>query len=462
MRRQFAWNFAAQTVGLILPPLLLIVLARILEPSDFGVFALLMVVISLIQAVSLSPIGEVIIKSDREDIGDFIFTLQFTVGVIFSILLFANANNVARIFDNADLALPLRVSCLLLLISPLVDTAIRMSMRKISFKAVFVRRVVSPVGNALISIPLAIYGAGYWALIWGQISGIVISATVVVAMGGWKPSLNFQVKMFLADLRFTWQMILQSMVRWIRSQSDKALLGMYIPAAGMGQYDLARKFAGMPFAVIVQPVAQVLYAVLADQIRQQKDIRELFLISQRRVLMVTLPLCAIMVINANGIIAFVLGAKWLEISSIFIIFSIVGALSSFVGSNMEVFKAKGQPEIMTRFMLVRALFTLPIFLWLAPMGITELSYGVLGLAIVFGPLNLLLTIRLLKINIANYLADIVTIPAILAFVISVANLLILQLEFSSWKLLLINLSISGLIMLAAGFYWERDLFRRNR
>ena len=193
MRRQFAWNFAAQAVGLVLPPLLLIALARILEPSDFGVFALLTIVISAIQSLSTAPLGEVIVKAEEDAIGDFIFTLQLTTGILASLLLLAGADLVAGVFNKPELASPLRVSCLLLLIAPLVDTAIRMNMRQIAFKAVFVRRVVTPLANALISIPLALKGAGYWALVLGQIGGLFIAALVVLAMGGWRPRLNLQL-----------------------------------------------------------------------------------------------------------------------------------------------------------------------------------------------------------------------------------------------------------------------------
>ena len=462
MRSQFVWNIAAQAVGLVLPPLLIIVLARILEPSDFGVFALLMVVISVIQAVSLSPLGEVIIKSNREDIGDFIFSLQFIVGMVFSGMLLIGAGQVSEIFGKPELALPLQVSCLFLLISPLVDTAIRMSMRKIAFKAVFVRRVISPVANAFISIPLALYGVGYWALVWGQLSGIVVAAFVIVAIGGWRPRLNFQFDQFVADLWFTRQMILQSMVRWIRSQSDNAILGVYNSASGLGQYDLARKFAGMPFAVIVQPVAQVLYAVMADRIRRNEEIGTLFLISQRRVLMISLPLCTMMLMNAEGIIIIVLGVKWVEILPIFVVMAMAGALSSFVGLNMEVFKAKGKPQIMTRFMLVRAAFTVPVFLWLAPKGIYELSFGVLGLGMVFSPVNVWLTLRLLGVQISQYLIEVLSRPILVAIAVYAAGIAIAQMQIGQWQVTILNLIIASFIMLAAGLYWERDLFKWKR
>ncbi len=460
MREQFAWNFAAQAVGLVLPPLLIVILARILEPSDFGVFALLMVVISVIQSMSLSPLGEVIIKSDREDIGDFIFSLQLVIGIAFSVVLFLGADLVAGLFNKPELASPLRVSCLLLLISPLVDTAIRMSMRKIAFKAVFVRRVVSPIANAFVSIPLAIYGVGYWALVWGQISGIVVAAFVIVAMGGWQPHFNLKFKFFQKELLFSWQMLLQSASRWARAHSDKAILGFHISLDTLGQYDMARLLAVLPFTSIINSVSQVIYAVMADRIRRGEDISELFLLAQRRVLMVTLPLCVIMMFNAEGLIAVILGEKWLGISDVFVVMVLVGAIYSSIGFNVEVFKAMGKPDIMTNLMLVNAIFALVTFIWLAPKGVYAISIGILGLSVVFSPLNGYLTLRLLGVRFLDYFAYVTLRPALIAITVTIANYSLDYLALGHLQATVMKVAIGGIIVFAASFYWERGMFTR--
>ena len=462
MRRQFAWNFAAQGVGLILPPLLIIALARILEPADFGIFALLTIVIAAIQTVTLGPLGEVVVQSKREDIGDFIFTAQLLLGMLLATLLLVLADPLAAFFRKPELAAPLRVSSLLLLINPFVDTAIRISMRKIAFKAVFVRRVVTPLGNAMISIPLALTGWKYWALVWGQIGGFVAAALVVLAMGDWRPRLNFDYRKSMDDLRFSGQMVLQGMVRWVRSQSDKAILGYHISLDALGQYDMTRRLAGIPFAAIVDPVTQVMYSIMSEKVRRGEEIHQLFLLAQRRVLMITLPLCVLLVMNAQGLVTFILGAKWLDISQMFMLLVMVGALSSLVGGNTEVFKAKGKPKMMTQFMLVRAAFTVPVFLLLAPNGIYSLALGALGLACIFGPINVYLTLRLLGVCIIDYLRQVLLRPILVAGGVAAANLALLRLPLEQLACTLLNVGVSGGIVLATILYWERDLFRRRR
>lgn len=461
MRQQFAWNFAAQAIGIILPPLLIIALARILEPSDFGVFALLSITIGALQAVSLGPLGEVIVKSDQEEIGNFIFTLQLMLGVVISMMLLASADYIAELFKKPELANPLRVSCLLFLVSPLVDTAIRLNMRRISFKAVFIRRVVTPVANAMISLPLAFYGAGFWALVWGQIGGTLAAGLVVLSMGGWRPRLNLDFHRFTDDLRFGWQMVLILSMRWTSNQSDKAILSYNdVSAASLGYYDMARRLAGIPFAVVVDSIAQVMYAVMADRIRRNQTVVELFMLAQRRALMITFPLCVILTVNAEDLIVMALGEKWGEISTLFTIFVIASFIGSVMPISNEAFKALGKPHIISWFMLARAIATLGMLLILAPLGMQTLALGILGLMCVFAPINVMLCLRLLDISARKFISYVLLRPAITAMVILAVTFPLKTFYPESIPATLLNLMISAVIMLAAGYYWERDLFVR--
>lgn len=462
MRQQFIWNFAANGVGLVLPPLIVIVLARILEPADFGIFALLTIIMAAIQTTISGPLGEVVVQSNRENIGDQVFTLQLLLGLLSAAILFWSAEPLATFFGKPELASPLRLYSLLPIINAFLDTAIRISMRKIAFKVVFVRRVVTPLANAMIAIPLAIYGFKYWSLVWGQIGGYAFAAAVVLALGNWRPRLSFNYKDSMGDVRFSFQMVLQGIVRWVRSQSDKAILGYHVTLDGLGQYDIARQLSGIAFAAIVDPVAQVMYSVMSDKVRRGEEIHSLFLLAQRRVLLVTLPLSALLLLNAEGVVMFILGDKWHSITPLFSVMVVTGAIYSLVGGNIGVFKALGKPKVMTNFMLVQATFALPIYLLLAPKGIYAVAIGVVGLFAIFSPVNIYLTLRVLRVGVIKYLNQVLLIPALVASVVALVNWALLQLPLDQVIGMLINVCASGLIVLTAALYWERDLFGFGR
>lgn len=459
MRQQFAWNFAAQAVGLVLPPLLLVILARLLDPSDFGVFALVLMILAALQTVTVSPLNEAIIKSEREDIGHFMFTAQLIIGCICAGLLYFLADSLATLFKKPELVAPLRISGLTFLIVPFVNSAISVSMRQISFKAVFIRKIVTPLANACVSIPMALSGMGYWALVWGQIAGFSVAGFVIIWVGAWKPRLNFNFKDSLEDFKFCGQMALQGFVRWTNSQSDTAILGYHVPFSELGKYDMAGKMASLPFLVLARPVAQVLYPIMSQRHRLGENIHDLYLMSQRRVLMLSAPIAVMIFINAEGIVLGVFGEAWMAVIPILAVLTVVGVATVMVSGNIEVFMAKGVPKTMTKFMFVRAMSTVPVFLWLAPKGIMAVSLGVLGLTLFFSPISVFLTTRLLGIKIKTYIYQVVKRPIIAMFAVALSNIALLQLPLGLLLGTFINLAVGGMIVLASVFYWERDVFK---
>lgn len=457
MKRVFAWSFAAHFVGIVLPSLLLLILARILSPADFGVFALVNLTVAGFLAISLGPLDEVVVQSKHDDVGDFIFSAQLLVGGVLALLVALSADLISKIFGKPEMADALRLSCLLLVITPFSNIAVRMSMRRVAFKPVFLRRLVTPLANAAVAIPLALLGAGYWALIWGQLTGFAVAAIVVLVWGGWRPALNFNFGLFRDDVTFSGHMVLQNGVRWIRSQSGQAFLGAHTSLDQLGQYDIAWRLAGMPFSAIVEPVAQVMYAAMSKSIRDGESVRAFFLTSQRRVLMITISLGVLLAFNAEVLVGMLLGSQWLAVAPLFEIAIAAAVLSSFVGPNTELFKAMGKPDTMTKFMVVRAVATLIVFAILAPKGPLALAYGVLGLAVLFSPINVALTMKLLGVKPREYIVEIVTRPLVLALIVALVCLMVGRFSENSLMTAIVTISIGVSLVVAAFSLWERDL-----
>ena len=442
--------------------LLVIALARLLEPADFGLFSILMVVNSALQIATLDALGQSVIRSERQSIGDFVFTLQLLTSIGLSILLVAIAPLVASLFGKPELLLPLRVSCLLLVLSPLLDTAIRLNIRAINFRVVFLRRVVGPLSNATVSIPLAMNGYAHWALIWGQIAGLLASTVVVLVSSSWIPRINLQFAKFATDLSFSGQMLIQGTVRWIRSQSDRALLGPQVSAAELGKYDLARRLASIPFAAIVEPASQVIYPLMAEQVRRGEPVAEIYLVAQRRLLTFTLPLSFFLIFNAEAVIEIVFGSRWIDISGIFIVASAIGGLYSLVGINKEVFKALDRPQILTKFMLVRAVATLLAFAMLATLGTEAVVVGALCLAAIFTPINIYLTTRILGLPTIKFLSSSCARPLTLCAILAGSYLATSKLQLSNNSLLFLNVAVSAAVILIALYRYEKRLLLPSR
>jgi len=119
MRKEYIWNIAAHGTGAIVPPVVLIFLARLLNPEDFGIFALASALIIGFQAVATAPLGEVIVQSKDDNIVDFIWTLQSILGLLALLATLLLAPFAAEFFNQPELAPALSVMAIMFVISPL-------------------------------------------------------------------------------------------------------------------------------------------------------------------------------------------------------------------------------------------------------------------------------------------------------------------------------------------------------
>jgi len=262
MRRQFLWSIAGHGAAIVIPLAAMVVLARVLDPVDFGIFALASVTVMAIETMTTAPLGEVIIQSRRRDVADFILSLQLILGVLGIGALYLSAPYIGALFHSPTLVGPLRAMAAVLVITPFVEVAVRLKMRQLDFKTVFIRQVAAPLGNCVIAVWLGWRGAGVWALVFGILGGRAISGAILLAIGGWMPRLQLNFRKFRGDVGFSAHMVWQGGLRWARNQSDKAFLGHYGTREVVGHYEVAQRIVGLPFGLLADAIGKVTYATM--------------------------------------------------------------------------------------------------------------------------------------------------------------------------------------------------------
>ena len=448
---QYIWNFSAYLIGNVLPPVLTFYLARILEPSDFGRFAIYLAALSLVQALVFSAMGEIILKSTNQKILDQIFSLQLVLIIIlcpvFMLLSIVNP------WGIGDWKTIFAMGVLLCLIA-YVDSSIKYSMKEKQFQKVFHRKLISPLGNAFVSIPLALKGLGFWSLILGQISSYLFVA-IYIRLSRNYPRLNFNWGSLKNELDFGINMYAQNTVKWIRSKADRMALGFYRSASETGTYDLTRLLSSLPFTSIVEPIAQVLYSRTLE-LKSRQEVRDYYHNAQRRILLVSTSLFLFLEINSEILIKYLLGEKYLGVVVLFRIFLVEGLLSTLVGTNMEFFKTISRPSLMTRFMIVRAMLTIAVLLISTPRGLDNLAVAMMILSLLFVPINILITQKTMEVSYKIYYDNVISLPFKIMIFQGVIGLVFSW--FLSDALLIL---IASFVVMAASVIWSYIVFEKS-
>lgn len=450
---QYIWNILAYIVGNVLPPALMMILARILNPSDFGYFAVYLGFLSLIQGLFFSPLGEIVIKSDSEHIMDYLFTIQTILILIIGGLLWLVALFGLMNVENQALILPF---CLTLFLISFVDNSIKYAMREAEYRLVFIRRLISPIGNAVVSIPLALCGWGYWSLVMGQISANALTTVFIIYFASY-PKLRSKITGLRNEYSFGIQMLVQGLMKWLRSKADRVALGLTRTASETGSYDLTRLIASLPFTSIVEPISQVLYSNTARK-SSMSEIAGDYNIMQRRILTMSLPLFIFLMCNDNALILFLLGEKYISMDYFFRVFLVIGLCSTFVGSNVEYFKSISRPEVMTRFMIIRGISTAVVLIIFAPLGILYLAQSLLILALLFSPINVYMTQKNMGNNLTEYFKKVLQVPLILGGTYGVLLSCILLLNLNDILQLILSLLCLFIGYVMAVMIFEKEIF----
>ena len=255
-------KYSAYAVSLIVS----MVLARILSPEDFGVVAIVTVLISFLQIFCTLGIGPAIIQRrdlDNNNINS-IFTFSIYAGLFLGLLFFCAAKPIALYYEN-DLLVPIcRILSLQLFFvaANLVPSALMYKNKK--FKEIARRTLTLQLLTGFFSIIAAIMGAGVYALL---ISPVFTSIGIFI----WNRryyKVSFLLSIDWAPLKkifsFSFYQFLFEVVNYFSRNLDKLIIGKLFSMEALGAYEKSYRLMQYPFSLITSVIDPVMLPVLKD------------------------------------------------------------------------------------------------------------------------------------------------------------------------------------------------------
>jgi O-antigen/teichoic acid export membrane protein len=198
----FKWSVLGEIASRTVGPLVFLVLARLLVPEDFGVVAAAMVTISFSQVFSDAGLSKALIQRQTrvEESANVVFWLNLGIGLVIVAILTAAAPLIAGFFHDERIAPVVRVLSLQILLAAFSSVHTALLQKDLNFKQLFWVRLATTAVPGLASIPMAIHGMGYWALVAGTLVGQVAQSTMFWMLSPWRPQWGL-------DRGLTWELI---------------------------------------------------------------------------------------------------------------------------------------------------------------------------------------------------------------------------------------------------------------
>jgi PST family polysaccharide transporter len=307
------WRFANAVVGAVSQFGVGILLARLLDPSAFGLVSLAFVVLGAGTVLGDPGVSSAIVQ--REAITPrhirAAFTFSAGLGLSVSVLLAVLAPYAAVLTGQPDVAPLLRWLSWSFTLHGCAAVAGGLLRRQLDYRQLFRISTVSYLaGYGAVSVTSALLGFGVWSLVWGGLTQNLLSTvgTLLAARHPLRPL--WSPRELRELLRFGVGMSLGGWMNYLARHGDNFVVGRQLGPASLGLYTRAYSLMNLPFTYGVAVMSSVLFPALSRLQDDPARLRRVYLLVTRLTGTVCAPAMATIAVAAPHLITGIYGRRW--------------------------------------------------------------------------------------------------------------------------------------------------------
>ena len=368
--RGAAATLSAAVVSLALRVVPMVVLARLLTPSDFGVVAMVTTFSLLLMSFGTSGFSEAVIqpKEINRAQASNLFWITCAIGLILTAGFAASGPLLAHFFRNPLVAPVAAVTSVAIFLAAISDIHLALLKRAMRFTAVSVNDVVGLAVYTVAGILLALRGWGCWALV-----GAIIAQALSISIGAWWlcrwiPSLPRRGVGTLAILKFAVQVYGRFSANYFARNFDNLLVGWQFNAAALGYYKKAYDLFAATATQLTAPLHSVALAALSRLNHEPERFKRYLANSLGIVAFVGMAMGADLTLVGKDAVRLVLGPKWAESGRIFQLFGPGIGIMLLYSTVGWIHLSIGKPGRWLRWTVVESAATALSFIVALPWG----------------------------------------------------------------------------------------------
>jgi len=378
--RQISVRGAAVTSGAQLVKFCLllgaqILLAHLLNPTDFGIIAMVAPVLGFVVVMADLGISQAIVQRPNLTGNQLnsVFWLNNALTVCLSVLLMLSAPLLVWLYHEPKLLPITLVLASLVAVTGLSIQQTALLNRMMRFSALALSETVSQATGLAVTAIAALKGFGYWALVMGQAATTLTAGAIVWSASSWRPAWPTFRGEALSMLRFGGNITVSNIAQYLNTVFDNILVGYYLGPMLLGIYDRAWKLVVMPLGQLMAPVNRVAVPALSrlsnDPQRYQKVFGQMF----RLLLLISLPGLVIGVLTAEPLVRILFGSKWLAVAPVFSWLCLGSMLTPLNTAIFWVFISQGRARDQMIYGTASALINIATY-------IVGIHWGLIGVA----------------------------------------------------------------------------------
>ena len=368
-------RFSVQGIQFIV----MIIMARILTPSDYGLVGMIAIFIAVSQSLIDSGFSQALIRKQDRDESDnsTVFYFNIAVGMTLYLILFISAPAIARFYDEPQLTIITRVVGLGLLFNSLGVVQRAIFTTTLNFKTQAKATLIGASTSGVVGVSMAYTGFGVWAIVTQQITNIVLVNTFLWIFSKWRPILTFSKTSFKTLFSFGSKLMISGLIDTLYKNMYLIVIGKVFRAQDLGYYTRAHQFSDFASSNFTGIFQRVSYPVLCTIQNNDQRLADVYRRLLKTSSFIIFPLMAGIAAVATPMIDTILTSKWIFAARILQILCLAQMWYPVHAINLNLLQVKGRSDLFLRLEIIKKIIGVAVLCATLPFGLIAVCWGVL-------------------------------------------------------------------------------------
>ena len=365
-----------------------IVIARILDPSDYGLISMMMVFIAIANVFIQNGFNMALVQKKDADSTDYSTALiiNLLIGLVLYLIILFFSPTIASFYNQPYITKSMPVMALLLLFGSVNAIQIAIANRQMQFKNLFKCNVIASVLSGVLGVVGALMGLGVWALIIQQLSNSVTLSVMLYLQQHWKPNWKYNSHSARSLFSFGWKLLAAGLLNQVYNELNSLVIGRKYTSSDLAFYTKGSQFPKYVTTGIDASIGSVMFSAFSKNQNNKDALHEQMKKSIVINSYLVFPILTYLAVAAAPIIKLLLTDKWMPMVPFMQICCLIFAFHPMASTQMQAIAAVGRSDVRLKIEVLKkgiGILLLILMMNYGPMGIaiSAAITGIIGVII---------------------------------------------------------------------------------
>lgn len=376
------WSTITEIASKLVSPVTNMVLARIISPEAFGVVVTITMIMSFTDMFTDAGFQKYLVQHEFKDENEkfknanVAFWTNFGISIFLWLIIIVFREQIAVSVGNPGLGNLIAIACVQLLLTSFSSIQMALYRRDFDFKTLFLVRMAAVCIPVIVTIPLALLGLSYWALIIGSIFMQISNTVILTVKSKWKPHLFYSVEILKEMLSFSIWSLIEAISIWFTAWVDVFIIVNSLNQYYLGIYKTSITMVNGLMGIITASIVPVLFSALSRLQNDSEKFNNMYFTTQRLASIFVFPLGIGVYLYSDLATKILLGNKWNEAAGVIGVWALTSAITIVFGNFCsEVYRSKGRPKLSFLAQLLQLVVLVPVCIISSKYGFWPLVYA---------------------------------------------------------------------------------------